>query len=68
MTDDEKALRHVVNSSEPWAHINDMTGIEQYFYSIERCDWRIIPETFFPSGYAIALPTGSPYETIISKE
>ena len=62
------ALRRLLNSSDLWAHVDDMNGVLQYMYSIKRCEWRMIPETFFPSGLAIALPKGSPFNKLISKE
>ena len=61
-------LRRLVNSSDLYAHVGDMNGILQYMYSIKRCEWRLIPEMFFPSGFAIALPKGSPFNKLISKE
>ena len=29
-----------------------------------RCDWALMTDTFFKSGYGIALPEGSPYKEV----
>ena len=63
-----KARLRMLNSSEPWAQLGDKTSSEQHLRSIGSCEWRSLPEEFFPSGLGIALPKRSPYTALISQE
>ena len=62
------ARLQMLNSSQPLAHLGDKTGSLQHLREIGSCDWRTLPEEFFPSGLGIALPKRSPYREMISKE
>lgn len=39
----------------------DRTGLKMLFLEKNLCEMTIVPETFYPSGYAVGLPQNSPY-------
>ena len=43
-------------------HAADKSVIEVYYVPATQCQAELIPEGFFPSGFGIAMPKGSPYK------
>ena len=43
------------------------TGMKMMFLDKKMCDMTIVPETFYPSGYAFALPENSPYRVYFNE-
>ena len=53
--------------SGDYARVGDKIYMDSVVQTVLGCELYVLPETFMPSGYAIALPKGSPYTELFSE-
>ncbi len=56
-----------VDKQNPGFISDDLPALELLVLN-SQCNAAIIPETFYPSGYGIALPKGTPYKPFFDKK
>ena len=59
-------VEKVLNSTGKYVVIGDKTSLLEKTQKYDTCDWAFLPGDFFPSGFGIALPDGSPYTDYFS--
>lgn len=60
-------LELIKAGERPIAYIGDYSDLSLSLPAQDICDIYIIPETFYPSGHAVALPEDSPFTSHFSR-
>ena len=66
--DSPEAWHILFNTTTKLAFINDRSYAIGHFRAKGLCNWYMVPETFYTSGLATALPNHSPFEPVFSEQ
>ena len=65
----KKRCGYLYNSSQPLICVGDKTAVIRQFQEAAggRCNWGLVPEEFFPTNFALALPETTPFLSVFDR-
>ena len=60
-------VRKMFSDDPKYVAMSDQTSLLVKARREDRCDWAFMPEVFYPTGFGLALPEGSPYREMFSE-